>query len=109
MTPLTDVGDVLQHRSVRGHADQQLEFVIRSSEPQANNKGRQDQGGHWIDPPANFSTENSACQTRTVDEKIVPVIFPEDADLAVCVAESVAIEEEAEFCCESDRDDDCRR
>jgi len=37
------------------------------------------------------------------------VIFPEDADLAVRVAESVAIEEEAKFRCEGDRNDDRRR
>jgi hypothetical protein len=74
---------VLQHRSVRGYADQELELMIRSSEPEANDKGRQDQGGHRIDPPAHFGAENSACQTGPVDEKIVPVVFPEDADLAV--------------------------
>jgi len=80
--------------------------MIRSSEPQANNKGRQDQGCHWVDPPADFRAENSASQTRTIDEEIVPVVFPENANLAVCVAESVAVEEEAELCCESDRNDD---
>jgi hypothetical protein len=104
---LTDIGDVLQHRGVCGYADQQLELVIRSSEPEANNQGRQDQGGHRIDPPSYFGTEDSAGQTRPVDEEIVPVIFPKDADLAVCVAESVAVQEEAELGCESNRDDDC--
>lgn len=99
---------MLKHGSVRGDADQQLELVIRSSKPEANDKGRQNQSGHRIDPPANFGTENSASQTGSVDEEIVPVVFPEDADLAVCVAESVAVQEEAELCCESDRNNDCR-
>ena len=98
---------MLQHGCVRGYADQQLELVIRSSEPETNDKGGQDQGGHRIDPPANFGAENSASQTRTVDEKIVPVVFPENADLAVCVAEGVAVQEEAELCCESNGNNDC--
>jgi hypothetical protein len=91
---------VLQHGCVRGYADQQLELVIRSPEPEANNKGGQDQSGHRIDPPANFGAENSAGQ-------IVPVVFPENADLTVRVAESVAVQEEAKLCCESNRNNDC--
>ena len=103
---LTDVGDMLQHGCVRRYANQQLELVIRSSKPEANDKGRQNQSGHRIDPPAKFSAENSTSQTGSVDEEIVAVVFPEDADLAVCVAESVAVQEEAEFRCEGDGDDD---
>lgn len=98
---------MLQHGCVRGYADQQLELVIRSSEPETNDKGGQDQGGHRIDPPAHFGAENSASQTRTVDEKVIPVVFPEDANLAVCVAEGVAVQEEAELCCESNGNNDC--
>jgi len=97
---------MLQHGGVRRYANQQLELMIRSSEPEANNKSGQDQSGHWIDPPANFRAQNSASQTRTVDEEIVPVVFPENANLTVGVAESVAVQEEAELCCESDRNDD---
>jgi hypothetical protein len=34
------------------------------------------------------------------------VVFPENADLAVRVAEGEAVQEEAEFGCEGDGDDD---
>jgi hypothetical protein len=103
---LTDISQVLQHGSVRSHANEELELVIRSPQPQADDENGQQDGAHGINPPADFGAEDCECQSGAVDEEVVPVVFPENANLAVRVAEGKAVEEEAEFGCEGDGDDD---
>lgn len=80
--------------------------MIRSSQPQAHDEDGEQDGAHGINPPADFGAENGTCQTWTVDEEVIPVVFPENADLAVCIAESEAVQEQAEFGCEGDGDYD---
>ena len=101
-----DVGDELLHLGVGGDADQELEFRVRSSEPEESDQARQDDGAHGIDPPAELAAADRGEDTEAVDEEIVPVVFPEDADLAVLVPQGPCVEEEAELRAEGDADGD---
>lgn len=99
---------MLQHAGIRRNTNEQLEFRISCSQPQADDERRQEHGCHGIDPPPDFRTEDSACETGSVDEEIVAVVFPENANLAVCVAQSIAIQKQAEFGREGNGDDNRR-
>jgi len=96
MTPdaLTDISDVLQHAGVRGHTDKELKLRVRSAKPEAGDQHREDDGAHWIDPPPDFGAEDGSHQTDAVDEQIIAVVFPQDPDLAIGVAQRPAVAEE---------------
>lgn len=98
---------MLQHARISAHADEQLELGVGRPQPEPDDERGQQQRGHGVDPPAHFGAEHGAGQTGPVDEQVVAVVLPQDADLAVRVAQRVAVEEEAEFGCEGDANDDC--
>ncbi len=53
-----------------------------------------------------FTPENAGQETEAIDEEVIAVVFPQNADLAVFISESPAVEEEAQFGGEGDSDGD---
>lgn len=90
---LTNIGDVLQHAGVCSHADQELELRICCAKPQERDQHRKDNCAHWIDPPPDLGAKDRGHETNAVDEEIVAVVFPQDANLAVRVAQRPTIAE----------------
>lgn len=93
-----DVGNPLLHLCVRCHADQQLELAVGGRKPEVGDQDREDDSAHRVKPPFKLAAADGGEQTKAVDEKIVAVVFPEDADLRVDVAEGPAVAEQREFC-----------
>ncbi|OSS48738.1 hypothetical protein B5807_06873 [Epicoccum nigrum] len=97
-----DVGDVLQHGRVGGDADQQLELGVGGAAPQEDDEDGEQHGAHGVDPPLELCAADAGENAEAVDEEVVAVVLPQDAHLAVLVAQRPAVQEEAELCGEGD-------
>lgn len=101
-----DVRNVLEEARVCGNADEELELGVSGARPEEGDDGGEDDGAHWVDPPLQFAAEDAGHETEAVNEEVVPMVFPENADLGVLVPQGPAVEEEAEFRGESYRNRD---
>lgn len=106
---LTNIGDVLEHVRVSRHADEELELAVRGPAPQEDDEDRQHHSTHRVDPPLELRTTDTRQDTKAVDEEIVPVVLPQNADLAVLVTDRPAVQEQAELGREGDGDGDYGR
>jgi hypothetical protein len=97
---------VLQESGVGGDTDEELEFLVCRAEPEEGDEDGKDDGTHGIDPPCYSRAKNTGHQTEAIDEEIVAMVFPEDADLAVLVAKRKAVDEQSQFRAESDANGD---
>ena len=77
---------MLQEARIRRDADQELELRVSRPHPQERDKDREDDGAHRIDPPVDMAAQYAGHQAEAVDEEVVAVVFPENADLGVLVA-----------------------
>ena len=75
-------------------------------EPEGGDEAGEGEGAGGVDPPAQFGAQDAGEDAEAVDEEVVAVVEPEDADLRVVVAEGEAVEEEEEFGGEGDGDGD---
>lgn len=101
-----DVGDPLLHRGVGGDADEQLELAVGGVQPEAGDDEGEDDGAHGVDPPFEFAAADGGEQAEAVDEEVVAVVLPQDADLRVGVSQGPAVAEEEEFREGGEADDD---
>ena len=88
-----DVSDPLLNLRVGCHADEELEFAVCGAQPQVRNEAGEHDSAHRVDPPAQAGAADRSEQTEAVDEKVVAMIFPQDADLRVYIPERPAIAE----------------
>ena len=89
---------MLQHGRVSRDADQELKFGVGSSTPQEDDEDREYHGAHGVDPPFQLAAADTGQDTEAVDEQVVSMVLPQDADLTVLVAQRPAVQEQAEFC-----------
>lgn len=92
-----DIGDELLSFSVGGNANEELEFRVCSSQPEASDEDGEDNGTSRVKPPSQLGTADRGQNTKPVDEKIIAMILPQNADLGILVAQSPTVEEEGEF------------
>lgn len=79
----TDIGDPLLQLRIRRHANQEHELSVRGPQPEGGDEAGEDDGAHGVDPPVEMTARERGEDTDAVDEHIVAVVFPEDADLRV--------------------------
>ena len=98
----TDIRDELLHLRISSDTDQQLELAVGRVQPQNADKNRENNSTHRINPPAQLTATDGSENTESVNEQVIAVIFPEDANLRDLITESPAVKEESELCSESD-------
>ncbi len=89
-----DVGDELLGLGVGGDADEELELAVGGAEPEDGDEQGEDDGAHGVDPPAELGSADAGEDAEAVDHQVVAVVFPQDADLRVLVAQRPAVEEQ---------------
>jgi hypothetical protein len=95
----TDISDVLQHVGISCNTNEQLELAICRPAPEEDDQARQNHSAHRIQPPDEFRAANTRENTESVDGKVVAMVFPQNAHLAVFVTNRPAVQEQAELCC----------
>lgn len=86
-----DVRDELLCLSVGGDADKQLELRVCCVQPQTGDQDGKDNRASRIDPPHELGAADGGEHTKAVDEKVVAVVFPQNSDLGVLVAQSPTV------------------
>ena len=81
------------HFSIGRDTDQQLELVVRGVQPEYADQDGKDDGAHGINPPAQLTAANGRQDTESVDDQIIAVVLPQDADLGDLVAQREAVDE----------------
>ena len=76
-----DIGDVLQEAGIGRDTNQELELGVRGPEPQERDQNGQDDGAHWIDPPAQLASQHARQETKAVDEEVIAMVFPQNSNL----------------------------
>ena len=97
-----DVGDPLLHLRVGRDPYEELKLAVGGGEPEVGDQDGEHDGAHGVNPPFQFAAAHGGEQTEAVDEEIVAVIFPEDADLRVDITEGPAVGEQGQFCSSGD-------
>lgn len=104
---LTDISNQLLHFSIGGDTNQKLKLVIGSIEPETADQDGENDSAHGINPPAQLTSTDRGQDTEPVNEEVIAVIFPEDADLGDLVAQGEAVDKEGELGAEgNDNSDD---
>jgi hypothetical protein len=62
---------------------------------------------HGVEPPAQLAAARGHEQAERVNEQVVPVVLPQNLDLARRLAEGVAVPEQCEL--DAERGGDCRQ
>ena len=87
-----DICYMLQEARIRRNPDEELEFGICRAEPEESDEAGEDDGTHGINPPPEFATQHAGHEAEAVDDEVVAVILPQDANLTVLVTECPAVE-----------------
>jgi hypothetical protein len=72
-------------------------------QPQNTNQCGQKDSTHWVNPPAQLTATNGGQDTKAVDEKVVAVILPQNANLGDLIPQSPAVQEQGKFCGKGNR------
>ena len=94
------------HFSIGRDTDQQLELVVRGVQPEYADQDGKDDGAHGINPPAQLTAANGRQDTESVDDQIIAVVLPQDADLGNLVAQREAVDEQSQLGREGNHDSD---
>lgn len=92
-----DVRDPLLEAGARGNADEEEELAVGGAQPQAGDEAGEEDGADGVDPPIDERTTEGGQEAEGVDDDVVAVVFPENADLRVGVPQAPAVEEENGF------------
>jgi len=77
---------MLQHSSISRNTNEKLELRVRRPGPKEDDQYGEYHRAHGIQPPLQLRSTDARQDTESVDEEIVPVVLPQNPDLAVLVA-----------------------
>ena len=104
---LTDISDPLQHGCIGRDPNQELKLGICSPKPQGGDENRKNDGAQRVNVPFKFTPSDGRQQAKPIDKKIIAMIFPQDPDLRIYVAQCPAVRKQRQFSgeCNSHRND----
>lgn len=80
-----DVCDPLLEAGARGDANEEEELAVGGAQPETGNQDGEEDGADGVDPPIDKGAAEGGEEAEGVDDDVVAVVFPEDADLGVGV------------------------
>ncbi len=92
-----DIRDPLLEAGACGDADEEEKLTVGGAQPQAGDEAGEKDGADGVDPPIEEGAAEGGEETKGIDDDVVAVVLPENADLRVGVPQAPAVEKEDGF------------
>lgn len=102
------IRDELLDLHARRHTHEEQELGKGRPQPDGRDDDAQEDGTCRVEPPHQLGTADGRQETEAVDEQVVAVVLPENADLAVPVLDGPRVQKQRELCGERDAHGDDR-